>query len=314
MAPHIQNKSMKDIIIPGTHDSITYDIDRNSTFAKEADALQLLNTLHKFRLTPIVGKIADWSKAQGRTASQQLEDGIRYFDMRVVYRESMKKFYTCHGLYGSELSKVLRDIKTFLDNHPKEIIILDFNHLYNMVSPKVGDKNANLIDLIKATFRDKMAPSKVGPSVTLGDLWDNKWQVIVLYYNDKGGAMKESSWSKKDPLLWPSSAIRSPWPNKDKIDDLKKSLDSIMNRDRGNCFFVLQGILTPSPMTIVKSFTPFYRGIKSLKDNALIVKKLMPTWLSNWKNEHKKLNIVMMDFLEDNNMISSIINLNASHS
>ncbi len=310
----IGGKSVKDLIIPGTHDSITYTINAKSTFAKEQDVPQQLNWLRYIGVGFIVTKIAaDWSRAQGRTVTEQLQDGIRYFDMRVVYRESRKKFYTCHGLYGEELSKVLKEMNEFLNKHPREVVILDFNHLYNMKPPKTGDKHNELMTLIQGTFDKKMVPGDTySPNVTLNELWEKKYQVIALYYNDKGNS-KEVPGSKASNLLWGPDKIRSPWANKQKIEDLKKELDKYINTHTTNApnqFFVLQGILTPDGATIAGSLKPSFKGIRSLKDFSAQLKKPMSEWLVEWRWGNKKLNIIMMDFLDDKGLVEEIIKLN----
>lgn len=310
----IGDKALNKIIIPGTHDSITYSINSRSKFAREQDVPHQLNWLRYAGVGFIVTKIAaDWSKAQERTVTQQLQDGIRYFDMRVVYRDSENRFYTCHGLYGEELSAVLRQINAFLESHPKEVIILDFNHLYNMLSDKTGDKHPELISLIQRTFGNKLAPNDMyKPTSSLNEFWQNKHQVITLYYNDKG-RIKESEWSKTNNLLWGVENIWSPWANKQNITDLKDRLDFYLTKDPSkfeNKFFVLQGILTPDGQTIAGSFKPTFRGIRSLKDFSMQVRQPMAGWLYQWKKENKNINIVMMDFLDDKKLIGYMIQLN----
>ncbi len=76
--------------------------------------------------------VAGWSKTQSRTVSGQLNDGIRYLDLRVSYNSEKNGFYYCHGMYGPALLPTFEDILAFVTANPREILVLDFNHFYAM--------------------------------------------------------------------------------------------------------------------------------------------------------------------------------------
>lgn len=311
MAQHetqIGSKPLKDLIIPGTHDSITSTISWKSGIAQNQDLPRGLNVFG-----PIVPAIAaPWSKAQGKTAKEQLELGIRYFDMRIVYRDSHKAFYTCHGLYGEHLDVVLNEIEDFLNSHPKEVIILDFNHLYNMTPNEKIDRNPLLIRKIKTAFGDKIASrSEFNPSSNLNDLWEKGKQVIPIYYNDMGGNNRGSKWTSVNPWLWTASDIVSPWPDKQNVEELKKSLEISLSKEakvNTNRFSVLQCILTPNGDVM---FGGPIQGIRSLKDLAIRPKKMLMENLSQWiKSPSNKVNIIIADYLEEPAVIQTIIGMN----
>lgn len=79
-----------------------------------------------------VGKAisARWSRTQDASLLEQLSTGIRYFDLRVIHRCEDSLFYFVHGQYAKEVSEELFHIKSFLQDHPKEVVLLDFNHFY----------------------------------------------------------------------------------------------------------------------------------------------------------------------------------------
>lgn len=97
--------------------------------------------------------IAQWSKTQAKTIQEQLFDGIRYFDIlttllvfptiflslqiffyfldiRVGYQN--KDFYIVHGMIGDSVDVFLDTIMEFCHRHPHEVVIIDFNHFYEM--------------------------------------------------------------------------------------------------------------------------------------------------------------------------------------
>ena len=83
LADPLKKIPIKNLIIPGTHDSMTHRINWRSSFAKEQDVPQQLNWLKYVGVGFAVTKIAaDWSKAQEKSAREQLIDGIRYFDFQ----------------------------------------------------------------------------------------------------------------------------------------------------------------------------------------------------------------------------------------
>ena len=58
---------------------------------------------------------------------QQLEAGVRYFDLHVTkYKGSL---YGEHGLFTKHLKHYLKQMVAFCEEHPKEILILHFQVL-----------------------------------------------------------------------------------------------------------------------------------------------------------------------------------------
>lgn len=97
---------------------MTYGITKDSEVAPDAEPI--LQQL-KF-LGPILTVFMErWSKTQGSTVTEQLVQGIRYFDLRIATKEKEDNFYFVHGLYGGEVSGILGEIKTFLETHPFEV-------------------------------------------------------------------------------------------------------------------------------------------------------------------------------------------------
>lgn len=307
LSTYIAEKSLNEIVIPGTHDSATNLISFSSKVAQEQDVPHWLNKLRYIGVGFIpTAVIAKWSKTQDRTIKQQLMDGIRYLDLRVVYRDSNKSYYTVHGLYSEKIDDVLRQVKEFADRHPREIIILDFNHLYNM-KPKVdSSRHTGLINKIKNAFGDKLAPNTFGPKTKIGDFWKEGYQIVVLYQN--------KNLVQQNDFLWPQSYISSPWPNKQSVKELKpvldKKLENWNNTDNKDRLFVLQCILTPNGNTIKSAFVPFSKAPKNIKAFTNPVKANIKNWLDEWQNKDYGMNIIILDFLDDPTIIDQIIDLN----
>lgn len=297
LASTIGNRPLCQIALPGTHDSGTYDITAVSTIAPEQDLSQWVNAVYALGLSGLVAAevIAGWSKTQPVSIGQQLEAGIRYFDLRVVLSGS--DYWVCHGMYSCKIDDVINDVKNFVDQHPKEIVILDFNHLYQMSGKAL---NQSLIQKMTAAFGNKMAPNSLGPTVTPNSLWDQGYQIIVLYAD----ADTVTAYNQ----LWPQGAISSPWPETTDMQTLQSKLNNNIDERSLSQLFVLQGILTPDGGMIGKGLLPGYPG--SIKSLANEVTPTVCQWLQQWAS--RPINIVIVDWFNcvGTQYVDLVVNIN----
>ncbi|VUZ56801.1 unnamed protein product [Hymenolepis diminuta] len=140
------------LAIPGSHDSSSYCIDDKCDLSEDNEAFPILMLLGD------LGKVISsrWGRTQDANLSEQLTAGIRYFDLRVMYRQSDGLFYFVHGQFAKTLSTELLAIHSFLQDHPKEVVILDFNHLYCFFHPDaLSEFVASLISGLLCRFLDQ---------------------------------------------------------------------------------------------------------------------------------------------------------------
>jgi Phosphatidylinositol-specific phospholipase C, X domain. len=99
---------VQDIVIPGSHDSGTYNM--------------------------------NWtSETQTYTVKEQLATGVRYLDLR-VNKKSDNQYVIYHGpTNGVNFLSILKDIKDFILTNPSETILLDFQHFKNNSEKDVYD-------------------------------------------------------------------------------------------------------------------------------------------------------------------------------
>ena len=83
-----------------------------------------------FNLKVVENLIYNFGITQYFNFSQQLNIGIRFFDLRVTMHNGTLHYV--HGLYGEKVLPTLAVFKTFTEEHPTEIVILDFQHMYLM--------------------------------------------------------------------------------------------------------------------------------------------------------------------------------------
>jgi len=117
----IKDKTLAQLCLPGSHDSGTYQL--FDILAPDAEKIikELWNKARVGGATGIGEYIKAMAVTQTRTFYQQFEDGIRYIDLRVCFMDG--KFYTCHSLRGNLISTLMQDVRKFLDENQKEVIV-----------------------------------------------------------------------------------------------------------------------------------------------------------------------------------------------
>lgn len=287
---YIGDKPINEISMPGSHDSGTYPFSWKSKVSNDGSLPSFLDHLRP--ASALI--ITRWSKTQALTISSQLNTcGVRYLDLRVAYYKKDKKLYLCHGLNGKTVEYELKQIRAFLDAHPKEILILDFNHFYYNENEDLHDQ---LTQLLEDNFEGKMACKSEFNSnikaITPKSMLAKGRQVLVLY--------QENSNSKD--FLWSQSNISSKWANKANIADLEDELSRYhVGRKLDKKLCVIQYILTPDANYIKKHF------LSSLqKMNKITISSFDNFWA---KLQNDTTNIFLLDFC-DINVCKKIISKN----
>ena len=121
-----------------------------------------------------------WSMTQSLDISAQLKAGIRYLDLRVASMTGVTTLYLCHALYTGSVKQVIQDVAAFLAQHPKEVVLLDFNHFYAMDD----SQHLGLLDMMQEIFADKLCPIQEYECPTLQQLWENKRQVGAILFSE----------------------------------------------------------------------------------------------------------------------------------
>ncbi|KAJ6648298.1 PI-PLC X domain-containing protein 3 [Pseudolycoriella hygida] len=237
LPPKIRSIPVINLAIPGSHDSMSYGITRTHT-SVAPDATPVVDGLYK--VFPCV--IKRWAVTQKLTATQQLNCGIRYFDLRICLKNKDKNFYFVHGLYCEEITEPLIEIQQFLENHRNEFVILDCQHFYNFSE----DDYEVLANRMIQIFNNNIYGQANGKltDLTLETAEAKKTQVLIIYRSSRHIPMQ----------FWPSDMWPTPWPNQIKISKLKKYLDNSLENRSPDCGFVTQCVVTPPVDFIVPRF------------------------------------------------------------
>ena len=131
--PHL---TLLDISLPGSHDSLSYDLSLRVSDGG-IDSLTKLAALLHVSTSVIPDSLEDYMRMQGATQGltviQQLNSGIRFLDLRAMfeYTDDRKnappgsKWYSLHLLESNEIFlKYLQQIKTWIEAHKCEVVVL----------------------------------------------------------------------------------------------------------------------------------------------------------------------------------------------
>ncbi len=146
---------------------------------------------------------ANFCDQQGEAIATQFLKGARYFDTRIGYDGSFYAFHgdLCSYVYGIEND--LNALKTELDNHPNEVIILDIHQTE-------GD-NQVIADYLYSLFGNKIIPNTLSIDLTFEEAL-NAGQVLVLFNTNPTG---------QPDAFWSHSFYTSDWIGTNDNDELR---------------------------------------------------------------------------------------------
>lgn len=232
---------------------------------------------------------------------EQLHAGVRYFDIRLTIPLTAKVcgIRVLHALYGSCIEQLLSLINSFLNNHPKEVVILDFNHLYNFNVLEY----IKFLEMVENVFGRKLClRGEDITKISLASMWKLGYQVIVI-------SAAEAAEHRSTSWIWDSSCIQSPYANVNRNDKLFNFLSrTIREQRRGprNVFFVTQAILTTKWFDILMHPLSTFEKRFALKCTEGAV-----SWITSF-DEPSYFNIIICDFVDHTNFCNVVFSLNTS--
>ncbi|XP_014438006.1 PI-PLC X domain-containing protein 1 [Tupaia chinensis] len=223
LCPRLWDVPLHQLSIPGSHDTMTYCLNRKSPIAQDQPRLlQLLAKVLPCVTRPVVLK---WSVTQGLNVTEQLDTGVRYLDLRVAHmlEGSEKNLHFVHMLYTTALVEdTLTEISEWLEQHPREVVILACRNFQGLTE----DLHEYLVACIKNIFGDMLCPR--GELPTLRQLWARGQQVLLSYEHE--GAVR------RHRELWPG--IPYWWADQAKAQELIRYLEAMKGCGRPGGLFV----------------------------------------------------------------------------
>jgi len=287
---HVKERPLSELCIPGSHDSCTSTLIPGNQ--PGVDQPKIIRDLAARFPRAARYLLPRWSFTQHKDVEAQLHGGVRYFDIRCVSTGG-NVIRVIHCLLGDNIINILTKVATFLQQHPRELVILDFQHLFNFSCTD----HDYLIKSMQAIFGTMLCHSKPKDQMySLKYLINSGIQVIVIYPIDAG------------TFCWTRDLCPNPWPNTTSTKYLTDFLtEKTGEREVKKTLFVSQAILTPRLSTIMLHPLSDLERVCSVPCNAAVLK-----WLQ--QNQHLKPNIVITDFVMNSNksldIISFLVKLN----
>ena len=126
------NLTLSDISLPGTHDTLSYDL----SLEVSDDGLERFDKLDRFlhafsggTIQLLPGQLEDFLRDQSKTQrlniTEQLNGGIRFLDVRIMMEQEGKGWYGVHFMQTRRPAMdYLMQVRQWLDDHPQEIVVI----------------------------------------------------------------------------------------------------------------------------------------------------------------------------------------------
>jgi 1-phosphatidylinositol phosphodiesterase len=173
--PCIGNLKLTELTLPGSHDAGTFRAD---------------------------GVSQPWVQTQYLSLEQQLEQGVRALDVRLMISGTGEnRFQFCHGDYLTNLSFVegVQQINSFLDRTSKEIVIMDFHRFEGKWTTADYE---DLAALIQRKFpNNRLIPNTQSQS-TLGQITSTPGRVVIGLGEWSNAPANVVVWMKQNTTFW----------------------------------------------------------------------------------------------------------------
>ncbi|KAF5920776.1 PI-PLC X domain-containing protein 1 isoform X1 [Diceros bicornis minor] len=291
LCPRLWDVPVHHLSIPGSHDTMTYCLNKKSPIShSQSWLLQLLGKLLPCVTQPMVLK---WSVTQGLDITEQLDAGVRYLDLRIAHmpKGPDKNLHFVHSVYTTALVEdTLTEISEWLESHPREVVILACRNFEGMTD----DLHEYLVACIKNIFGDMLCPR--GEVPTLRQLW-TRGQQVILSYEDEGSV-------NQHPELWPG--IPYWWGDQVKPEELVRYLERMKSDGRPGGLFVAGINLTENLGYIL------VHPSESLRKMTLPHLPYLSTWVRAQSPGPgaRCTNVIAGDFIGADTFVSDVIGLN----
>lgn len=199
-----------DIAMLGAHDAFSNEINLFS----QLDPYESNDLMRGITGLLTKGFILRQSITQVSDVTTLLNSGVRYFDIRLTYEES--QWWTKHNYLSGDFEEIAMQLKTFLEDHPGEFLILDFQHIHGLNYTKASDYQLFTKMLEDTELLDFAYDSPDLSTLTYGMLTNEQTEAGVLItskFEDSSGK-----------VLPYQDSVRSNWADTDSFSGLMEFL------------------------------------------------------------------------------------------
>ncbi|WDE07930.1 phosphatidylinositol-specific phospholipase C domain-containing protein [Thalassomonas viridans] len=290
---------LRDMVIPGTHDSGTYNMHSGSDLSPDAESWAPY-------VTGLLGQagghiIAKWGRTQSHDIKTMLEKGIRHFDLRI--KKHQGEFVIVHTMVAMKVSDVLAQVSQFAQAHPKEPVILEVAK-----TPDSSDMPA-LLDLFDLYLGKRKPNNSIkAADLTLSDLWqdsagDGQNDNVVVVWTS-------SSEDGKARGYFGAENFTGTWANTENYGELRDRLLAGLKTAPTDKLFYSAFTYTPTAGTIIKDAIGFGKKRSLLNWSQDFLRPYLGELVPGWAQAGYRPNIMTADFFEYTAMIPTALQLN----
>lgn len=173
-----KQRRIDQIKLLGSHDSGAYKLDLNaSTRMEKTPILNLFKDLAE--VDPLIFQIvSNLTLSQPLSVFEQLEQGVRAFDFRILYNQTGGEFYLSHSYATVPLEPVLFQIRQFLLEHTGEVLVIQMEDDYEH-RQQTSPFNSQAALIVEKALGSFLIP--VTPNQTLENLVKLNQRVLFGY-------------------------------------------------------------------------------------------------------------------------------------
>ena len=210
-----------------------------------------------------------WLKTQDKTLEHQLKMGVRFFDIRLKYKNGHFSGYHQFVHQGISLVDILTTFSDYLDAHPSEAILMCYRDEGASTSPTFRRIEHVFHAMVKCLIR-----------TTLPTLHASRGRIVIIDRRGVGVGLSYSTFFKRCNL-WGEDNI--PF----KLSRVQKHLDRIPHHPK--TFYITS--LNGSNFNL---WDPFCLHQKNPREHATVTNAAMVRFLQGKRK--KTLGVILMDF------------------
>lgn len=222
----------------------------------------------------------------------------------LILRNTFFASYVSHGLLGTKLDDILMQVKDFLKRFTKEVILLDFNHIYNPPRDRPTVLSI-LFSKMKHYLGSQLCPRTELNRITLQYLWRIKKQVLFFFDRSKREQLPKIAWSSEANILAPFDIQTFKDPDK----WMEFLTVQYRSKRPQNMFYITQGVLLPHWIEVLAGQTvnaTLKAWISQTASTRLV------EWMKTRKGGPNGINIVIADNIEEDDFVPTVLHLNGS--
>lgn len=209
----LQNLTLNQIVLLGSHDASSCDIHEGS-LPVSGYLTHHQKHIHRLAKEKDLGS----ARCQSATITEQLHYGVRYLDMRIAHQEG--QYWGTHMWLSTPAfgeGGVFTQIKTFLAEHPGELILLNFNGLYGENKPMNREQMESFYNKLEKELGDLLAPRGNFSKTCLAEIWQGNGRIIAI--GDK---------ETNHEFIWDRRKVDDQWMNEEEPEACFAKLSQVL--------------------------------------------------------------------------------------